>query len=573
MEEQVKGLLRELQSKENSRKDALDEINAEMERLDFKEDTDKEKFAGKRDKEGNWLKDGGIYDDINAGLYNNITEGQIQKIIEEELVKINEKYDAQRAALNEKLEESKKQHEEEKVSDYKQINSAIKEYHLDVVLEANKANKVLTEMETEKNNKLKALDEKIAEKEAKQTHLIMRNRKFMGVEATQESLDIRALGQEIEELKATRETIDTEYASKIETQNKNVQYYIQQKEKSAKFLGQIRLSEKSIDEIYQILFGEEKQNQEPDEQVNIENKNQESNVQDNTEITENQEQEGNSTSQELETNSHNDVEVIPAQTSNTITKTINKNTHDNKFSYEFSMKGIKFDGKHININELLDWYKENKEQIENQIKFALGDEEAEEFMQSSDKLIYLSMIFKCSKGPSYGAYLDDKTKEKLKEYYNICQNPKSQEESDMHIKYDLRGMNLIQKLLMRSKLTYRDMQNIRENAFELRNRKNVTIEKGLGTALFFRVKEMIQNAKETKLLNEQNEIENNNEYNEKKVTRFIAKNVQKWKNTLRVNVTNYDNEPSKPNNQQQIQTAEEPKKENQQNESMEGPEI
>ena len=48
MEEQVKGLLRELQSKENSRKDALDEINAEMERLDFKEDTDKEKFADGR---------------------------------------------------------------------------------------------------------------------------------------------------------------------------------------------------------------------------------------------------------------------------------------------------------------------------------------------------------------------------------------------------------------------------------------------------------------------------------------------------------------------------------------------
>lgn len=107
MEEELKKILRDMKENENTRKNAISEINAEMSRIDLREETETERFIGTKDEKGNLRKDGGIYNDINAGLYNHITDGQMQKIIDEELKKIKAKYDAQRVELNNKLDDTK----------------------------------------------------------------------------------------------------------------------------------------------------------------------------------------------------------------------------------------------------------------------------------------------------------------------------------------------------------------------------------------------------------------------------------------------------------------------------------
>lgn len=291
MEERLKKLLKDLQGKEKLRKIVIEEIESGLESFKWRQETEEERFAGERDKDGNWLKKGGIYDDINAGVYNNTTEGQMQKIINEELGKIKAKYDIRRAELNKRLEETKKLYDKERENDYKQISPAIKDYHLIMVLAVNRANKELMDIDNERNTKIQEVDKKIAEKEAERnakiqeldkmiaekeamkTHLIIQNRNFMDIEANMKSGEIRALGEDIERLKFQKESISTEeidqlklekdnisneYALKLKAQSEKVEYYSQQKERAGKFLGSIKLSEKSIDEVYEILFGEEK---------------------------------------------------------------------------------------------------------------------------------------------------------------------------------------------------------------------------------------------------------------------------------------------------------------------------
>lgn len=489
MEEELKKLLRDIKENENTRKNAISEINAEMSRIDLREETETERFIGTKDEKGNLRKDGGIYNDINAGLYNHITDGQMQKIIDEELKKIKAKYDAKRVELNNKLDDTKKQQEKEKANDYKEISSAIKEYHLDMVLEVNKANKALVLLETERNEKLKELDEKIAKKEAEQTHMIMRNHNFMDIESSQASVDIRALGQDIEELKATRETLDKEYGSKLEAQSNIVKHYSEQKERASKFLGSVVLSDKSIDEIYELLFDKD-----------VEQENQATN-----DANEQENRQENQSSNQI-TNGTNEQRVEQEnQSSNQTTneqRTEQENASENKkFSYEFSIKeGIKYDGQDIDTNTLLLWYDGRKGEIDNALKEALGDkEECEYFLTHSDKLIYLSMIYKDATIADDGKItLNDQTKQRLETYYDMWDNPKNQEEYDMDIKYDLRGMSKIQRFFRKSELTDEEVSDIKNNAFLLRNRKNVSIKKGPITALYYKIMDKVENTRELK---------------------------------------------------------------------------
>ena len=106
--------------------------------------------------------DDGMKQDIADGLYKNTPEDKLQQLIEEEKNKIREKYNNQNNELSDENKELiNERHIQERESDYKQLNTAINDYHLDMVLEVNKANKVLTNIEAERNFKLQEMDKKI----------------------------------------------------------------------------------------------------------------------------------------------------------------------------------------------------------------------------------------------------------------------------------------------------------------------------------------------------------------------------------------------------------------------------
>jgi len=521
MEKELKKLLKDLKEKESSRKGALDEINAEIKRIDLREETESERFAGERDKDGNWLKRGGIYDDIKAGVYNHITEGQMQKVIDEELRKIKEKYDGERTQLSGKLQETQKRHEEEKQADYKLISAAIKDYHLDMVLEVNKENKKLSEIESERNGKLEEIDKVIAEKESERTHLIMKNRDFMDIEASEAAADIRALGEEIERLKAQKASVNDEYVPRLKAQSDAVQYCSQQKERAAKFLGSIILSEKSIDEIYEILFGKEKkkenQTEQNQEQQNQEQENQtEQNQERQSQEQENQSGQSQSGQDQSEQTQGGQTQGGQAQGRQTegeqgqggqdqSEQTQGGQNSSKMFSYKFSAQGISYDGRYIDTKSLLTWYKNDKENVEKVMEEVLGKEEQfKDFLEYSDKFAYLSMLYRGSKKVNGELIVDEGTKSRLVEYYNVWTNPEKQEKSNMLIIYDLKNTSAIARLFKKTKFTKEQIENVKENAFLLRKRKDVTIEHGFLSKIEFFIKDRIESARQTKLLHEGN---------------------------------------------------------------------
>lgn len=548
MDEQLKNLLRELKE--------------ELDRFDFQ----KTRFDDQMKK-----FDDGMKQDIADGLYKNTPEDKLQKLIEDEKNKIREKYNNQ----NNELSDENREKLEESV--YKQISSAIKDYHLDMVLEVNKANKVLTNIEAERNFKLQEMDKKIEEKEKeKQEKINEIDKKISQIEAKQVHLmyynsknqsdaerDMQALAfvQEINELKFQRDSISNEeidllkqerdnteekYNNELKEQSDMVKHYSQQKERAAKFLGSVILSEKSIDEIQEILFEKEQEQEQENEQ----------NEQDveNNEVAENNEQPENENKPNSENAQTAEVETIensspenenrqsPATSERNATSTHannttnnstpnsqgqnvenNKNEENKKFLYKFSIKkGIEFDGKRLDVEKLLIWHEQNQEDIEAVIEKTLeGKKDIAEFIQSGDKLIYLSIMIKDlteTKNPII--QLTEQAKERLEEYYNVWANPISQEESNMNIEYDLRGTSRIARFFRRTSLTQQDINNIKENAFETRNRKNVSIDKL--TNIEFKIKELFQKIKsdkETKGLKAGEETRENNSNKESNSTR------------------------------------------------------
>lgn len=174
------------------------------------------------------------------------------------------------------------------------------------------------------------------------------------------------------------------------------------------------------------------------------------------------------------------------------------------------------------------WYNEQKEDIENVVKEALGDkEDCERFLTYSDKLVYLSMIFKDATIANNGKItINDQTKQRLETYYNIFNNPESQEECDMEIKYDLTGMSKIQRYFHKSALTDEEVYNIKCNAYMLRNRKNVSIKKGLLTSVKHKSMNMLKNVSDVKRIEAKTgeTIENNS--HEKFVDRLDPNNPE-----------------------------------------------
>lgn len=251
----IKQLLSEMKKKETLRNSQLEELDAEMKRIDLREETETERFIT------------GMEEDRTAGVYNHITDGKFQQLINEQKVKIEEKYNSQRAELKQQIEEAKKKHMEEKTNDYKQISAEIKDYHLEMVLKVSEEQNKLAQIEAERDKKLQEINDKIKQKEAARTHLIMQNRNFMDVETNEKLGEINSLEIEIEKLKDQKEAITNEYSIKIEEQNKTKEYYLQQKERASKLLGSVILSEKSIDEIYSMLYDAEPEREEEQEPI------------------------------------------------------------------------------------------------------------------------------------------------------------------------------------------------------------------------------------------------------------------------------------------------------------------
>lgn len=170
------------------------------------------------------------------------------------------------------------------------------------------------------------------------------------------------------------------------------------------------------------------------------------------------------------------------------------NNEQPKFSYEFSMKGIKYDGQDLSPEKLLKWNNDYRKEIEDAIKESIGStEKIDEFLLNADKLIYLSIISRDSERKNDGTIvLNEQAKSRLEEYYKVWANPLSQEESNMNITYDLRAMSKISRFFNGNDLSDKDVSNIRKNAYEIRNRKNVDIQ-GKLAKLQFKIKEEIEN--------------------------------------------------------------------------------
>lgn len=478
MEENLKNLLKEIIEQENLRNDKLQAINQRLEAINIQEETRIERFEQ------------GFLEDVNSGVYN-MTDGQIKKALDEGKAKISQEFNNERATIKEEIAKLQEENEKENKNRNPKITNALNQYKAELITDQIELKREIKNVEQEKTEKLQEIDRQKAEKEARYTHLIMRNRNVIDSQ-NRDSGDIMILAREIEELKSQRDEIVSSFDTQISELNSQEDIINNNLQKVNVFFSSIRLSEKTTSEIYEMLFEKEKQ-EEPKQEEPVQEKTQKNTI-------------NPIFAPYISANKPEAQEkVSPKETK--------PSSNKQKFSYEFSIKGIKYDGKDIDINDLLYWNEEHEDSIKAAIKAIMGDkEETEDFLDFSDKLIYTSIILQGSTITRDGKLeIDPDAKDRLKTYYDIWTNPKSQDESNMSIKYNLKGTSAISRLFRKwaiideetfSKweLIDEEMQNIRDNAFELRNRKNVTIEKGLFTKVQFKVREMIQNQRKIKKL-------------------------------------------------------------------------
>ena len=175
---------------------------------------------------------------------------------------------------------------------------------------------------------------------------------------------------------------------------------------------------------------------------------------------------------------------------------------DEKFSYEFSADGIKYDGKNIDPTKLIKVYNnpENQEKIDKAIFDLLGkNTNVIDFIDFSDRFAYLSIILSDSKKDKNTGeiIMGDTAKKRLKEYYDVWSNPKEQDDSNMSISYDFKNLSSFSKFFKSLDRKYADeILNIKDNAVRQRNRKNVTVKNaGVINTVRFKISKFINNAK------------------------------------------------------------------------------
>ena len=506
MEENLKNLLKEIIEQENLRNDKLQTANQRLETVRIQEETRIERFEQ------------GFLQDVNSGVYN-MTDGQIKKELDEGKSKISQEFDNERATIREDIAKLQEENERENKNRNPRITNALNEYKAELITSEIELKRNIKNVEQEKNEKLQEIDKQKAEKQARYTHLIMKNRDVMDLHH-QDAGEITILAREIEDLNSQRNEISNTFDSQIANLKAQGEKLRSNLEKVNQFYSSVRLSDKTTKEIYEMLFEKEepvkttekedteKQNTEKQDtkqqksnaqdQKTQEQKTQEQKTQDQkTQDQKTQEQK----TQEQKTQDQKTQEQKTQEQKTQEQKSQEPNSTFKKFSYVFSTKGVKYEGKNIDIEDLLEWNEKHSREIEEAIKDVIGDKETtEDFLDYSDKLIYTSILLKDATTKDGKIQLTPLAKERLKTYHDVWLNPESQKESDMIIRYDLRKTSVVSRLFKKWERLDEELPNIRDNAYLLRNRNNVTVEKGFFTKIQFRIKEMIDNQKSIKKL-------------------------------------------------------------------------
>lgn len=528
MEEELKDLLINMKEQENKRKQEIDGLNAQSDRLKIREQDEVERFEN------------GMREDIGNGLYNNHTDGYMQRIIDKEVALIREKYISQNEELSQKLSEARIEGIKAREADYSKITMGVNNYYVKLILKSVNAKNEYYKLKNEKTPMIKEIEQKIADLDAERVHLIMRNREsFTDGEV---STDIARLQQNIDALNLEKDEIEQELLG----QWKNIEKLEAQKQKVGKFITQTRLSEKSIDEIYQVLFDEELKNIERKSEPESEPIHEEPGANNEEHETEsapeepevnNEEPEPESTPEELEVNNEEPepestpeepeatkpepekIEITRPQPVSTPEPETLKIKKPNEFiSYKFSAKAIEYNGRNINPRMLLKKYENGKHDVDIYliVKKAIGEGNAQDFIGNADRFLYLSIIDSdLTKDVADGKIeVNEKALEGIREYYKIWSSPKSQEKSKMRIIYDMKKVKPFSGFFKPKDFLYEDeIKNMKANAFDMRHNPNVTIDNlNFFDKVKYKLADVLENTKTKLLLKEPEEKVKNGEY-------------------------------------------------------------
>lgn len=531
MEEELKDLLSSIKGQEDIRRQGIDELNAQADRLKIREQDEVERFEN------------GMREDIGNGLYNNHTDGYMQRIIDKEVALIREKYVSQNEELSQKLSEARIEGIRAREADYSKITSEVNHYYVNLILKSVNAKNEYEKFKSEKTPVIKEIEQKIADLDAERTHLVMKNR-----ELTDEGINLRiaAIQQDIDTLQSEKGQIE----QGLIEQWQNIEKLEAQKQKVGKFITQTRLSEKSIDEIYQMLFDEElkrverKSEPESEPEANNEEPEPEFTPEEPSEATKpepeatpelevnNEEPEPEPAPEEPEVTKP-EPEAIPEPETIEITKpqpeptpepeTLKiKKTNSEKsnefITYKFSAEGIEYGGRDINPRSLLKKYEGVKYDVDIYliVKKAIGEENAQDFIGNADRFLYLSIIDSdLAQDATDGKIeVNGKALEGIREYYKIWSSPRSQEKSKMRIIYDMKKVQPFSGFFKPKDFLYEDeIKNMKANAFEMRHNSNVTIDNlNFFDKIKYKLADVLENAKTKLLLKEPEENVEDGEY-------------------------------------------------------------
>lgn len=506
MEEELKDLLSSIKEQEDVRRQGIDELNAQADRLKIREQDEVERFEN------------GMREDIGNGLYNNHTDGYMQRIIDKEVALIREKYVSQNEELSQKLSEARIEGIRAREADYSKITSETNNYYVNLILKSVNAKNEYEKFKSEKTPLIEEIEQKIADLDAERTHLIMRNREFTNEEA---NLRIVAIQQDIDALQSEKGQIEQELLEQLQ----NVEKLEAQKQKVGEFIAQTRLSEKSIDEIYQMLFDEELKKVEKKSEPESEPTPEEPEVNNEEPEPEPIPEEPEVTKPEPEaTPEPETIEITrpePEPTPNPETLKIKKTNFEkqNEFiSYKFSAEGIEYDGRDINPRTLLKKYENGKYDVDIYliVKKAIGEENVQDFIGNADRFLYLSIIDSnlAKDGTDGKIEVNEKAIEVIREYYKVWSSPRSQEKSKMRIIYDMKKVQPFSGFFKPKDFLYEDeIKNMKANAFEMRHNPNVTIDNlNFFDKIKYKLADVLENTKTKLLLKEPEENVEDGEY-------------------------------------------------------------
>ena len=270
MEKELRDLLANIIKQEEARKEVIENAKNDIENSKKRERMSLERLEDK------------LKEDQRAGVLD-FTDGQIDREIEKGKAKISQDYQVERNELEARLLELE-QTEENTDSNNRKIILALRKYRDEMMQEQYKVQKEIKNhedklniLEEQKMQELDELDKQIREKDAKYTHLIMRNRNAINIQ-NNDTRDINLISKELEELKLQKGDIITKYQAQLDTiENEEQELKNQVKDFEDKienvnqFFGKIEVKDKTPKEIYEILFGEEQpveeveQEQQPEE--------------------------------------------------------------------------------------------------------------------------------------------------------------------------------------------------------------------------------------------------------------------------------------------------------------------